>query len=79
MDYGRTNSIPEQDFFTRGQGTNIEAINNNEPENNLDLSNNAASWGKPIDRDPRSIGSSVSSVGNIGDISSIMVILRLSH
>lgn len=47
MDYGQTQKQPDvpQDFFTVGAGTNSEEINNVNPEDNLDLSNDQASWG----------------------------------
>lgn len=46
MDYGQTQKQPEvpQDFFTVGAGTNSEDINNVNPEDNLDLTNDQASW-----------------------------------
>jgi len=50
MDYGQSkqpaNPEPEQAFFTAGAGTNSESTNNFEPENNLDLTNDAADWGQ---------------------------------
>ncbi len=48
MDNGQNtqsaNSQPDQAFFTAGVGTNSETTNNFESENNLDLTNEAATW-----------------------------------
>lgn len=58
MNDGHTESTDDkgQVFFTTGAGTNLEDINNTEPENNLDLSNQLASW--MPEHDTRKIGSS---------------------
>lgn len=70
MNYGQTNPNPEQPFFTSGQGTNIESVNNVEAENNLDLTNNSTSWTNVPNRDPRNLGNSAISANLLGAISS---------
>lgn len=56
MDYGQTkNSQNNQAFFTAGVGNLPEDQNSFEAENNLNLSNDAASW--LPERDTRTIGS----------------------
>lgn len=61
MDYGHTmqSAAPTQEepFFTAGVGTASEEVNNFEPENNLDTTNNQVSWGSTAEHDLRSIGS----------------------
>lgn len=48
MDYGQNpqsvNPESEQAFFTAGAGVNSESANNVNPENNLDLTNQAINW-----------------------------------
>ena len=51
-----------QDFFTAGAGINSVNTNNFESENNLDLTNQFASWDNTsTDRDHRNIGNRVAS------------------
>ena len=58
MDYGQTTQQPaNSDFFTSGAGTNDNQVNTFDSENNLDLSNQQANWGTPIERDQKNIGS----------------------
>ena len=52
MDFGHNGQDPirhasasEQPFFTAGQGNDMPERNDFEPENNLDLSNKASTWG----------------------------------
>lgn len=69
MDYGQHGQssqngqggqlVASQAFFTAGQGSNNQELNNYEPENNLDLTNTTTNWGivTPAEHDRRAIGS----------------------
>ena len=57
MDYGQpVNTDSQLDYFTSGAGTNQVNINNFEPENNLDLTNEQTDWSSPVERSHRDIG-----------------------
>jgi len=64
MDYGHTDNQTKGAFFTSGAVTSSENANNFESENNLDLSNDAASWGTNPERDHRSMGNKVIESGS---------------
>lgn len=72
MDYKSRNRDAgnlEQDFFTAGAGNVSPLENSFEPENNLDLSNNATSWApNSVERHHQSVGNrAVISAENIPD------------
>lgn len=65
MDYGQTGQAEQpQAFFTAGAGTNDVNVNTFGAENNLDLSNEAASWASPVETTRQGIGAGALGVTN---------------